>query len=243
MLPPSLFPATTSYPCVRYNTRVILDKPWYKANVKQVYPLIIFPRVNLLYTSGGQHPVPFQNQNRKKLRIQGYLIRGGVVPGDKIPIQVDVHNPKNIVIKRIEATLVQHRQVGPTCHAETISRFDLPEVRDFSGPTLERTFELMVPAIMLSPSFTYLTPGRLSPIATSIRYELILEVKARGLFTDFKITVPVLIGTEPSPIDQQQQYQEQISVPFEMPTASAPVMDFNEHPPSYDSIVTDQKPY
>lgn len=196
-----------------------------------------------MYTPGGHQPIPFQNQNRKKLRLQGYLLRGGVIPGDNISIQVDLQNPKNIIIKRIEATLVQHRQVGPTCHAETISRFDLPELREFSGATLERTFELMVPAIMLSPSFTYLTPGRLSPIATSVRYELTLEVKARGLFTDFKITIPVLVGTEPSAFEQHPSSPGQINVPFEIPSPSAPVMDFHELPPSYDSVVTDQKPY
>lgn len=206
--------------------------------MKQVYALAVFPRINVMLTPGGQLPVPFQNQNRKKLRLQGYLLRGGVVPGDVIPVQIDLQNPKRIAIRRIEATLIQHRQVGPTCHAETIFRLDLPTIRDFSGTHLEQVVELMVPEIMLSPSFTYLTPGRISPIATSVRYELTLEVKARGFFTDFKITMPVIVGTEPLHNGQLQEEQQQFHLPIEMPIASAPVMDYDELPPSYDSIST-----
>ncbi len=60
--------------------------------------------MNLLYTPGGQQPVAFQNQNRKKIRLQGYLIRGGVVPDDKLSIHIDFQNPKQVGIKKIEAT-------------------------------------------------------------------------------------------------------------------------------------------
>lgn len=198
-------------------------------------------------TPGGQLPVTFQSQNRKKLRVLGYLLRGGVVPGDAIPIQIDLQNPKQICIKRIEVTLLQHRQVGPTSHVETIFQVDLPAIRDFSGSRLEQVFELMVPDMMLSPSFTYLSPGQISPIATSIRYELILAVKARGLFTDFQISIPVIVGTEPlrsqQPQENPQEKQQQSHSSTEIPIPSAPVMPLEEDelPPTYDSIMNSYK--
>ncbi len=201
--------------------------------------MTIFPRVNLLYTPGGQQPIAFQNQNRKKIRLQGYLVRGGVVPGDKILVQIDLQNHKQAEIKRIEATLIQRRQISRCSHTETIFRFDLPDLREFNGTTLQRTFELMVPAVYLSPSYTYLTQSLTPSVCISINYELTLDVKVRGLFADFKVTVPVVVGTEPMPAEQQQQ--QQMNRPIEMPVASAPVLEYDDLPPSYESIVTDQK--
>jgi hypothetical protein len=70
----------------------------------------------------------------------------------------------------------------------------------------------------------------------AFHYELKLEVKARGLFTDFKVNVPVIIGTESSS-DQQQLTNTFV----EMSTPSAPAYDYDEPPPSYESVVTNVK--
>jgi hypothetical protein len=145
------------------------------------------------------------------------------------------------VIKRIEATLIQHRQVSRSCHAETIFRVDIPDIREFSGTTLQKTFDLLLPNVYLSPSYTYLTQYCTHPVGISVHYELLLDVKVRGLFTDFKINVPVIVGTEPTSTEQQQQQQHQqnqlINSTSEMPTASAPAFDYDEPPPSYESVV------
>jgi hypothetical protein len=39
----------------------------------------------------------------------------------------------------------------------------------------------------------------------------------------------------------EQQQQQQMNRPIEMPVASAPVLEYDDLPPSYESIVTDQK--
>ncbi|CAF3483926.1 unnamed protein product [Rotaria sp. Silwood1] len=237
-LPPSLIPSTISYPYVKYYTRIVLDKPWYKPNAKQIFPLTIFPHVNLLHIPGGQQHVVFSNENRKKIRIEGFLIRGGVVPGEKLSIHINLQNPNRSEIKRIEATLIQHRQVAQSCHAEVIFRLDLPDVRGFNDTELRRTFDLIVPAVHLSPTYTYMATSFTVTLGVSIHYELILDVKARGLFTDFKISVPVVVGTEPIAVEHQQQ---QMNHPIEMPTASAPAFEYDEPPPSYDVVVANQK--
>jgi hypothetical protein len=84
-----------------------------------------------------------------------------------------------------------------------------------------------------------LTKSLTPSVCISINYELTLDVKVRGLFADFKVTVPVVVGTEPMPAEQQQQ--QQMNRPIEMPVASAPVLEYDDLPPSYESIVTDQK--
>lgn len=201
--------------------------------------MTIFPRVNLLHIPGGQQSVGFRHENRKKIHLQGYLVHGGVVPGSKLLVQMDLQNPKQAVIKRIEAILTQRRQISRCSHTETIFRTDLPELREFTASNLQRTFELMVPAVYLSPTYTYLTQSLNSQVCISVNYELTLDVKVRGLFTDFKVTVPVIVGTEPMSIEQQQQ--QQMNRPVEIPVPSAPVLEYDDLPPSYESIVTDQK--
>ncbi|CAF1151488.1 unnamed protein product [Adineta steineri] len=236
-LPPSLIPSANSYPYVKYYTRIVLDKPWYKPNAKQVYPLIIFPNVNILHVPGGQQPVSFSNQNRKKIRLQGYLAQGGTVPGGKISIQFDLQNPKRSEIKKVEATLIQHRQVARTSHAAVIFRTDISDLHEFNGTELQRTFELLVPSTCLSPTYMYVTPCSGIPINVSVHYELLLDVKVRGLFTDFKVNVPVVIGTGPMTNEQQQQ----INTTIEMPMASAPLFEYDEPPPSYETVVNNEK--
>ncbi len=201
--------------------------------------MTIFPRVNLLHIPGGQQSVGFRHENRKKIHLQGYLVHGGVVPGSKLLVQMDLQNPKQAVIKRIEAILTQRRQISRCSHTETIFRTDLPELREFTASNLQRTFELMVPAVYLSPTYTYLTQSLSSQVCISVNYELTLDVKVRGLFTDFKVTVPVIVGTEPMSIEQQQQ--QEMNRPVEIPVPSAPVLEYDDLPPSYESIVTDQK--
>lgn len=185
---------------------------------------------------GGQHQIPFSNQNRKKIQLQGYLYQAGVVPGDKLSMHLHLKNPKRSEIKRIEATLIQHRQIARTYHAETIFRLDLSDLREFSGTELQRTFDLMIPGILLSPTYTYMSQHAGQSIGISVHYELVLDVKVRGLFTDFKVHVPVVIGTVDTPTEQQPMNHQ-----IEMPEASAPMFDYDEPPPSYESVVTDHK--
>jgi hypothetical protein len=89
-LPPSLVPSKVAYPYVRYYTRIVLDKPWYKPNAKQVYTLTVFPHVSLSQIANAQQPVPFTHLNRKKVHLQGYLIQGGVMPGGKLSLDVHI---------------------------------------------------------------------------------------------------------------------------------------------------------
>jgi hypothetical protein len=216
----------------------VLDKPWYKRNVKQVYPLTIFPRVNLYHVPGGEQPVAFSNKNRKKIRLEGYLIQVGVIPGGKLTIHIDIHNPKRTEIKNIEARLMQHRNIQKICYSEIIFQKDLPDLREFNATELQRTFDLVVPSVCLSPTYRYLSESHDPPIDISIHYELILDVEVRGFHTDFKVSVPVVLGTEPATNEQQQQQMNNANV---MPIARAPVFTYGEPSPSYETVVAYQK--
>ena len=225
-------PITAAFPYVKYYARIVLDKPWYKPNARQIYALTIFPRVNISHMPHAQQPVPFSHINRKKLELQGFLVQAGVVPGQKLTVDVTLQNPKRNEIKRIEAVLLQHRQVGQTHQSETIFRMNLPGLYDFSGERFQSRFELHLPPANLSPTYAFNSLYGSRAILVSYNYELRLEVKARGLFTDFKVSVPVLVGTEP--LSDQGPLVNNYS---ETLPASAPVYDYDEPPPAYESVV------
>ncbi|CAF1572645.1 unnamed protein product [Rotaria magnacalcarata] len=235
-LPPSSVPMTIEYPYVKYFMRVVLNKPWYKLNKKQIYPLIIFPRVSLNQIPSAQQAVPFAHANRKKLQVDGHLLRAGFIAGSKLSFQISLQNPKRCEIKKIVATLIQHRQIAQTHHSEIIFRSDLVDLHEFSGTQFDRIYNLQIPSVHLAPTYTYMSQCCAPSINVDFNYELKLDVKARGLFTDFTLRVPVIIGTEPT-LDQQ----ELINSYVEMPPPSAPVYDFDEPPPAYESVVSNFK--
>jgi hypothetical protein len=237
-LPPSSVPSTVLYPYVKYYTRIVLDKPWYKPNAKQVYTLTVFPHVSLSQIANAQQPVPFTHLNRKKVHLQGYLIQGGVMPGGKLSLDVHIQNPKRSEIKRIEATLIQHRQVAQNHQSEIIFRMDLPGLFEFSQTEFRRTFELDVPFTYLAPTYTYMPQCCGSSLGIGFHYELKLEVKARGLFTDFKVSIPVIVGTEQTSAPDQQQLVHNAA---EMAIAGLPAYNYDEPPPSYESVVANTK--
>ncbi len=174
--------------------------------------------------------------NRKKVELQGYLVQGGVKPGERLSVHIDLKNPKRSEIKRIEATLYQHRQVAQSHHAEVIFRMDLPGFQEFNETEFHQTYDLQVPAVQLAPTYTYMAQRHGPSIGIGFHYELKLEVKARGLFTDFKVNIPVIVGTESSS-DQSQLMNTYV----EMSTPSAPTYEYDEPPPSYESVVTNGK--
>lgn len=235
-LPPTSLPIRVAYPYVKYYVRIVLDKPWYKPNAKQVYVLTVFPRVNpnqAFYTS---QPALSSHSNRKKVHLQAYLLQNGVVPGENISLDLTLNNPKRTEIKRIEATFIQHRQIAHSQQSEVIFRTELPVIHEFRDTNLHRVFELPVPAIRLSPTYAYASQCCETSLGIAFHYELKLDVRVRGLFTDFKLSLPVVLGT-----DGSCDLQQLTGCCVDLSMASAPPYVYDEPPPSYESVIADAK--
>jgi hypothetical protein len=198
--------------------------------------LTIFPRVNIQQIPNAQQSIPFSHSNRKKLHLKGCLVQGGVVPGESLSLEINLENPKRSEIKRIEAILIQHQEIAQSHHAEVIFRADLQGLCEFNGTSFHRNFQLRIPPVLLSPTYTYISQCCGPSRGVAFHYELQLEVKSRGLFTDFKVSVPVIIGTVAT--SDQQELMNSFA---EIATASAPAYDYDEPPPSYESVVANVK--
>jgi hypothetical protein len=235
-LPPSSLPTTVTYPYIKYYVRIVLEKPWYKPNTRQIYVLTIFPRVNIHRLLNSQQPTMFSESNRKKLLLQGSLLHPATMPGQMFSVHVKLQNPRRCEIKRIEVRLFQHRQIAHKHQSELIFQTDLPDIIEFKDIQLERTFDLSMPAIVLAPTYMCTAPTAGLTCTVSYQYELKFDVKVRGLFTDFQTSIPILVGNEPV-----AQPQVLLKSQTTVPTASAPMFDYEEPPPAYESVVSGAK--
>ena len=114
---------------------------------------------------------------------------------------------------------------------------DLPNLHDFNGTDFQQTVQLQVPSMNLAPTYTYTGKSYGLPLGIDFRYELKLDVNVRGLFVNFKVQVPVIVGTD-SMINQQETL---VNNSIEMATPSAPVFDHDELPPAYESVIENVK--
>jgi hypothetical protein len=196
-LPASLTFSTNSKVYVKYYIQIYLDKSYYKSDNQKIYPLTIYPDVNLSpILKKSKEPPSFSGTNRKDVQLNGYILRAGFLPNENISIHINLDNPKQSTIKRIEAVLTQYRQIGRDNHEDTIFRVNLPDINEFNGSKYARTIDLALPSQHLPPSYQFKVycDQKSFPIIT--KYELELKVKAHGLLTDFEVKVPIFIGTE-----------------------------------------------
>ncbi|CAF1232957.1 unnamed protein product [Didymodactylos carnosus] len=239
-LPPSVSVPLHSYPYVKYFMQVVIDKPWYQPNSKQIYSLTLSPRVNLQQIPNSYQPMQFNNHNRKDVVLQGALSRSALVPGQILNSTIEIQNPKRATIKRIEVSLLQHIHIATNNRTDNIFRIDIPRIQEFNSERLTETFSIMIPNKYLAPTSTYHYNG----IIVSVNYELKFDVKARGLFTDFTICLPITMGTEPSPEQEQQLNRRDVYIPPAAPPSYPHQSDYNNQysmpedlPPSYESVV------
>ncbi|CAF1650343.1 unnamed protein product [Rotaria magnacalcarata] len=111
-LPPSSSPNVDAYPHIKYHTQIVLDRPRFKMNVKRTYPLSISRRMNHFLMDDLQKMISFTNQNRKQLRLHGYLLHSWIVSGQSLSFRMNLHNPERTEIKNVEAAFIQHRKTA-----------------------------------------------------------------------------------------------------------------------------------
>ncbi|CAF4062808.1 unnamed protein product [Rotaria magnacalcarata] len=113
-----------------------------------------------------QNPLSFAKQNRKQLRLHDYLLHSWIVPGQSLSFQINLHDPERTEIKKIEAASIQQD-------------FDLP-----------------LPSVDLTPTHTFSTLHCGHSYNLNADYELLLRVKSHGIFTNFEVSIPVVVVTE-----------------------------------------------
>jgi hypothetical protein len=205
-LPPSIN-QPSEYPRVRYNLVLVIDKPWYKRNTNETLHLTIFPHVNLMHNPQYLTPISFDNHNRKDVTLKGSINKQGYVPGETITGTLEIENPRRILLKKVHLSLVQHTQVEPNPHQEIIFETNLPTLDGRNDERIMEKFSLTIPLLPLAPSYSF-CGGSGHTVTISVNYCLKFDVKAEGMFTNFDVTAPIILGTESDvKSNQHQLYQ------------------------------------
>ncbi|CAF1398097.1 unnamed protein product [Rotaria sp. Silwood1] len=228
-----------SYPHVRYYLQVVIDKPWYKPNIRETKYLTIFPRVNLLQNPQCLLSTIFEKQNRKDIKLKGTLNKVGYVLGESIHMTLEIENPRRVLIQRIDLSMLQSYQIGRNSRGYTIFQTTLPHILNLKDQQIRETFSIIIPSVPIPPSYQF--QGGIHRVAlVNIFYMLRFAVKVEGIFTNFDINVPITLGTEPDPNLNQQQTFNPIVVSYSSNPEQSMFND-DDLPPNYDSIVQNNK--
>ncbi|CAF3416607.1 unnamed protein product [Rotaria sp. Silwood1] len=193
-LPPSSGSLTGSYPYIKYYVFINTDRTWFKSIKAQTFPLIIFPNVNIFNINEGRQSTAVYNRN--DLYVKACLTPQSILPGEKISLDIDIKNHKQLKIKEIEAKLIQQREIDRNHHAEVIFKVDLPFSQDFKETEFHENFDLDMPSGHLPPTYDYMASCSDLTIQTSIFYEIKLQVKVHDWPNEINLIIPIIVGTE-----------------------------------------------
>lgn len=157
------------------------------------------------------------------MTIKGFLPRAGVAPGEQTSLSLSIQNPSRLSIKHIDICLIQRYEIEQCRRRLELMRFSIPQIVNSHDQLIETTCPFTIPP-GIAPSFSYTSKNTRTVIHVDVHYDLKLEIKAKGLFTDFELQVPLIIGANPA--DPAPSYDRNSQC---MPMTEVP-------PPSYESI-------
>jgi len=213
------------YPHIRYYLQVGIEKFRYKPNTKELRHVTVFPRISLLQNPQWLQPTLFAEQNRKEISLRAIINKIGLVPGEPVELTIEIDNPRAMLIKSITFSIYQSLKFDASLRRQTVLEVKLKDFEDVNRRQIQKTFSVRTDALVLPPSYEY-QGGIERLIFVQIRYFLRLDVKVAGLFADFDLVIPLIVGTEP----RLQSYQP-----------SAAILPDDDLPPSYDSVVRNAK--
>jgi hypothetical protein len=173
---------------------------------------------------------------RKDVTIKGILQRAGLIPGEQTILSLDIDNPDRVSIKRIDVCFVQRYEIEQCRRRLELIRLSVPELTNIHDQHIQAICPITIP-LGIPPSFSYRSQGARSVVHVDLHYDLKLEIKAKGLFTDFDLQVPVIIGTDSA---EHSSYDTTTSSHFNAMNMVA--LDFNDDdipPPPYESVSYD----
>ena len=191
--------------------------------------------MNLLNISNSKSAVKFGTK-RKDVTVKGVLQRAGLIPGEQTLLSLDILNPNHVSIKRIDVCLIQRYEIEQCRRRVELIRLSIPELTNVREQHIQATCPLTIP-LGIPPSFSYRSQGTRSVAHVDLHYDLKLEVKARGLFTDFDLQVPVIIGTDSGDYSNPESSSATL-----LSTMSMVALDFRDDddddipPPPYESV-------
>lgn len=152
--------------------------------------------MNLLEISNSQCAVKFDTK-RNDIKIHGLIQSAGLSPGEQTNMFLEVNNPNHLTIKRIDVCLIQRYEIELCRRRLELTRISVPELMNKNNAHIEITCPIIIPN-GIAPTCKFKGKYGDRSVHISLHYDIRLEIKVKGLFTDFDLQVPIIIGTDPS---------------------------------------------
>jgi hypothetical protein len=214
-----------------------MEKKWYSADAHHRHPLRIHPRVNLYQLINSQCAVKFDTK-RKDIIVKGVIKRSGVVPGEQTTIFIEIINPNQLTIKRVDMCLIQRYEIEECRRRLEILRLSIPQLSNTSNEQIETTCSMTIP-LGIPPTYNFQSKGSRSNVQVNIHYDMKLEVKAKGLFSDFDLQVPIIIGTDSTVHSSYPHVPPTSGTPLDLNAIDNIVVEEDNDggsPPTYESV-------
>ena len=223
-------------PRVRYYLEVVIDKPWYKSNIRRKKYLTIYPRVNLLQNPRCLSPSIFECENRKDITLTATMDKLGYVSGESIQFTLDIQNPRKLLIRNINLSMLKYHRIGNRLNQCMLYKIVLPKIENLTNAQIMEMFSIKIPSIQYPPSYKF--QGENVNAFVHIYYMLKLTAKIEGVLTNCHMHIPITLGTEPNSDLNQQQTFESLNISYlsnSQPSISDD--DDDELPPDYETVM------
>ncbi|CAF1041816.1 unnamed protein product [Rotaria sordida] len=232
-LPPTINQSNI-FPRIRYFLQFVIDKSYYTSNIKHKKYLTVYPRVNLLENPQCLLPSIFELENRKYIELKATFNKLGYVFGENIQFTLEIHNPRKILILHSKLSILKYYQIQKEFDGFIVYKTILPEIVNLTNEHIMERFSIKIPSIQSPPSYKF--QGENPKIFVHIYYRLKLTVKVRGIFTNFHINVPIILGTEPNSDLSQQQSFNPLSISYSSNREQS-IFNDDDPPPDYDTVM------
>ena len=194
-LPPSVERRKSFDSFIYYYIKIVFVRPeWHKGNIEKTIPLVVKHKSPPVVPT----KVAAQETYQKDIRLHVNLQKSFVAVGKNISFDVEIFNPKEVLIKRVSVALVQELTLGPNQEksrsllAETLETFN-----QFKNTHLGKNFQFRIPDA-IPPTFLFHFPAKYHEPSIAIGYHLHFEAYLGIFSTDIHLKLPLIITDHPS---------------------------------------------
>ncbi|CAF1025774.1 unnamed protein product [Adineta steineri] len=168
-------------------------REWYKRNIKKIIPIV----VKYMSSPVDEMKVEAQEKNQKDVHLHVILHKSTIAVGNNVSFDIEIQNPKEVLINRISVTLAQHLKLGPAVHRRVdILNETLKTINHFQNSHLHKNFHFFIPRT-IPPTFSFHYPMKSKEQPIIVNYELHFEAHLSGFSTNIRLKLPLVITDHP----------------------------------------------
>ncbi|CAF1347289.1 unnamed protein product [Adineta ricciae] len=181
-LPPSFEQNKTDVFKVHYYIRFsFVRSEWYRFNIHKTCPIVVRQPGRLLPLT----KLKAEKSSRNGVRLRVMHDRNVVIAGHKLSFNANFINPKQALIRRVSIILTEYIEYDGREKSVDIIKQDLDYIKALKDKHIDRNFQILIPSTT-PVTFTFAD-------STANHYKLRFEVHLRGIFTNIKLEIPIVV--------------------------------------------------